>query len=184
MKTPLVAGLIAVILLGVVIMTRQTNVQVNVPDQKPVQVGAVSGPDIDSTYLSVNGVTTEYRAQRMAQSTTTVCALRAPTNATSTVKVGNINFAVSSTSASTVTVAKATTAFATTTLIRTVSVGASSPATFPVASSTSAASTAAQALDQTNMTFAPGEYLVVSMAGNPGAYSPTGSCRVEFLSTI
>lgn len=137
-------------------------------------IGAVSGPELFSDFFSINGVKNEYRAGEPTTATTTVCALRAPTYATSTLISGVAQFDVSSTTASTVTVAKASTAFATTTLIRTESVGANAQVTFPLASTT------VSALEQTNRTFAPGQYLVVGMAGGVGTFSPTGGCSAVF----
>lgn len=181
MTDKLVGGVIAIVLIVMTGVIANKNLNINSPS---INAGSVSGPVSYSPFTTNNGVTKEYRAQRMSQGTTTVCALRAPTNATSTLVDGNVFFSVSSTTASTVTVAKATTAFATTTLLRTVSVGANAQATFPTASSTSVASTVAWALEQTNLTFAPGEYLVVGMAGGTGTFSPTGTCQAEFLSTV
>lgn len=171
--------LIAIVLIVMTGVIAGKNFIVNAPS---INAGAVSGPVSYSPFQTTNGVTVEYRKQGMASATTTVCALRAPTNATSTLVAGSVAFAVSSTTASTVTVAKATTPFATTTLLRTVSIGANAFATFPIASTTSVASTAAWALDQTNLTFAPGEYVVIGMAGGVGTFSPTGNCQAAFLS--
>lgn len=139
-------------------------------------VGAVTGPDFYGPYWAVNGTKQYFTTKGFTTATTTVCAIRSPINATSTLVNGVADFVVSSTTASTVTVAKATTAFATTTLINSVSVGAGAQATILFASTT------LSALEQTNKTFAPGTYLVVGMAGGVGTFSPTGTCRAEFRS--
>lgn len=177
MENKLLSAIVALVGIALVVVIGGKNLSLSVPQTQ--SYGSVTGPNIDSSYLSVNGVTTEFRGQRMYQATTTVCALRAPTNATSTLRNGNVFFGVSSTTASTVTVAKATSAFATTTLIRTVSIAANGLATFPIASTSAVALSQAQA----DLTFAPGEYLVVGMAGGIGTFSPTGTCQAEFLST-
>lgn len=106
--------------------------------------------------------------------TTTVCAIQSP-NATSTLISGYIQENVSSTTASTLTIAKASTAFATTTLINTVSVAAGASAVGI------AASTTLSALEQTNRTFAPSQWIVVGQAGGTGTFSPTGVCGAQWL---
>lgn len=138
------------------------------------QLGSVTNPDIPSPYLSFGGVRRwAGSTTNLNQATTTVCAIQAPV-ATSTLVSGGIRFAVSSTTASTVTIAKATTAFATSTLLNTVSVGANAQATVL------AASTTLSALEQTNRTFAPNEWLVVGMAGGVGTFSPSGLCEATW----
>lgn len=173
MENKLLSTIVAIVGIALVIVIGGKNMNIAIPS-----FGSVTGPNIDSSYLSVNGVITEYRSQPMNQATTTVCALRAPTNATSTLKAGIVSFRVSSTTASTVTIGKATTPFATTTLIRTVSIAANGQSTFPIASTSATALSQAQA----DLTFAPGEYIVVGMAGGVGTFSPTGICEAEFLS--
>ena len=175
-KQNLLLGLVAVVLvLGVTFPRGNTVVE------RIIEAGASAGPNYTNSYQVLNGMEVAYRASSFQQATTTVCALRAPENATSTLAFGSVSFAVSSTSATTVTVAKATTAFATTTLLRTVSIAAGGQSYFPVASTTASASVTAFALAQTNETFAPGEYLVVGMAGGIGTFSPTGGCNAQFV---
>lgn len=168
------AGVVLAIVLGLVGAFRPAQVKTV---EKTITAGSVSSPDIISPWFSFGGSRYWAANTALATATTTVCAVQAPA-ATSTLLASQstVNFTVSSTTASTVTVAKATTAFATTTLLRTVSIAANATASFTMASTTSAASTAAQALEQSNLMFAPNEWLVVSMAGNVGSFSPTGSC--------
>jgi len=144
---------------------------------KEVSAGAVSSPDILSPYFSFGGARFWATEADFATATTTVCAVQSPAATSTLVRdASTVSFTTSSTTASTVTVAKATTAFATTTLIRTESVGANAQATFTMASTTSVASTAAWTLEQQNLTFAPNTWLVVSMAGGTGTFSPVGAC--------
>ncbi len=132
-------------------------------------VGAVSGPDIFSTYLKVNGVNIAYRKNAMVAATTTPCAVRSPTAATSTLLSAQVDFTTSSTSAAIIHIAKAATFTATTTLIQQFNTSANTAATFGTASST--------------LVFSPGEYLVVGMsvAGSNNTFSPTGTCSATFM---
>lgn len=139
--------------------------------------GAVSSPNIPSPYLQWGGVNFWAQNQTMNQGTTTVCALQSPA-ATSTLVSGTVGFTVSSTSATTVTVARQTQGFSTTTrdfnnsLIRTQSIAANAKGDFQTATtSLTALSTA-----QSDVVFAPNSYLVVTMAGGIGTFSPEGNC--------
>lgn len=145
--------------------------------ERTIQAGSVSSPAILSPWFSFGGARFWGTEVDFTTATTTVCAVQAPA-ATSTLvaNASTVSFRTSSTTASTVTVAKATTAFATTTLLRTVSVGANAQADFVMSSTTSVASAAAQALEQSNLVFAPNEWLVIGMAGGTGTFSPVGSC--------
>ncbi len=140
-------------------------------------VGAVTGPDSYFDYVANNDLQKFGQTKPLTTATTTVCAIKSPT-ATSTLTFGGIKFVVSTTSASVVTLAKASSAFATTTLIGQQSIGANAQGTIVVASSTPSAN--ATFLDGL-MTFAPNTYFVVGMQGNPGTYSPVGSCSAEFV---
>lgn len=138
--------------------------------------GALSGPDIASSYLKWglgNGVRVYPTGRALSTATTTVCAIQSP-NATSTLRWAGVRFDVSSTTASTITLAKSATAFATTTQIgETVAVAANAQA-FVLATST-----AAQVIAQTTV-FAPNQWFVVSMTGGTGTFSPTGACQATF----
>lgn len=137
-------------------------------------LGAVSGPDITSPYLSVNGVATFYNRKAFTQASTTVCAVKSP-NATSTLVRGSgVAMRVSSTSASVITIAKSATAYATTTLIGSQIAVAANAQAHVVASTTAAQDAAGAAV------FAPNTYLVVSMSGGAGTFSPTGTCHADF----
>ncbi len=118
------------------------------------------------------------RTASLNQASTTVCALLPSASATTTLVTGTVNLSVSSTTASTVTIAKSSTAFATTTLINSASVSANAQATVLAASTTINSSAQADAI------FAPGQYLVVSLTGGTGTFSPTGTCSAVFQSVI
>jgi len=136
-------------------------------------VGAFPGPDIQSEYLNVNGVESWFRAQPFNTSSTTRCALRAPTHATSTLSSEGIVKAATSTDY-TITLAKSATAFATTTLIRELAVTEAGQIALPTASTT------VTGLTDTNRTFKPGEWLVVSAAGPTATAFDSGYCSAVF----
>ena len=133
----------------------------------PSKLGAVSGPDIYSPYLNVNGVTEFYHRSAMTTGTTTPCAFKV--TATSTLVTGVAKFNVGSTTAATVTFGRGTHSTATTTWLHNASLAANVQGTFAVPAATT-----------TNQTFAPNEYLVVGMSGGNGTFSPTGACQAVF----
>lgn len=131
-------------------------------------IGAVS---VLSSPLEVNGAQVFLEGKRLATGTTTVCAIKSPA-ATSTLVFADVDFSVSSTTASIIHLAKATTAFATTTSLGSVALAANAQGT--VVASTSPAAGAATV-------FAPNTYFVVGMAGGVGTFSPVGNCTAQFV---
>ena len=136
-------------------------------------VGAFPGPDIQSEYLNVNGVESWFRAQPFNTSSTTRCALRAPIHATSTLSSEGVVKAATTTDY-TITLAKSATAFATTTLIRELAVTEAGQIALPTASTT------VTVLTDTDRTFKPGEWLVVSTAGPTATAFDSGYCSAVF----
>ena len=134
----------------------------------PERLGAVSGPDISSPYLSVNGILSFYHRSGMATGTTTPCAFQSP-NATSTLTSAVARFNVSSTTATTVTFGRATNSGATTTWLHNGSLAANAQGTFLVPKATT-----------TNQIFSPKEWLVVGMSGGNGTHDPSGACQAVF----
>ncbi len=165
-----VVGVVVVLVLGVTFPRGITIVE-------RITAGAVSSPNIPSPYLQWGGVNFWAQNQTMNQATTTVCSLQSPA-ATSTLVSGTVGFTVSSTSATTITVARQTQGFSTTTrdfnnsLIRTQSVAANAKADFQ----TSTTSLTALSTAQSDVVFAPNSYLVVTMTGGIGTFSPEGNC--------
>jgi hypothetical protein len=131
---------------------------------------------------SANGATTTTTRSALTTSTTTPCAVQSPA-ATSTLDRFVASFITSSTTASTVTIAKASTQYATTTVIATSSIAASAQATIVAATTTPVADSAAGRLTITDRTFAPSTWVVMSMTGGIGTFSPTGACIASFKST-
>lgn len=136
-------------------------------------VGAIAGPDIESQYLSVNGVEQHFRSGYFNTASTTRCALQAPTHASSTLSFDGVIKAATTTDYI-LTIAKSANAFATTTLIRETAFTGAGIETVPTASTTY------QLLSETNRTFKPGEWLVVSTAGPSATAFDVGSCSAIF----
>lgn len=139
-------------------------------------LGSASSPSVIDGCIEVDGVTKCYRKMKMAQATTTVCALKAPTIASSTLIHLTVDATLSSTTATTVTIAKANSGFATTTIIGN-QVANAANAQFTIVAST----TAAQNITGTATTFNPGQFVVVGFSGGIGTFSPTGTCVGEWL---
>lgn len=137
--------------------------------------GAISGDVVVSgSTLDINGITTTYNTQTMAQATTTVCAIQSPA-ATTTLARATANFSVSSTTASRVTIAKATTAFATTTALGVADIAANGQATVLATTTPSLMST---------LVISPSSWVVVGIQGGTGTFSPTGTCTATFESVF
>ena len=138
------------------------------------QLGALSGPDIQSPYLSVGGVRKEYRSSTLSASTTP-CALQAPA-ATSTLVNFGVRLSTASSTATVWTLAKATTAFATTTAFDQFSVGSGALGAFYVGHASSTA-------PDENGVIAPSNYVVVGVQGTAIADSTklNGVCQAEFI---
>ena len=164
-KLSLTLVVILVIAIGAYFFPRTQQVIQNV-------VGAVSGPDISSPYLSVNGVETQYYSQKFNTASTTRCAIKSP-DATSTLSFSSVVRAATTTNYD-IAIAKATTAFATTTTIRSETVTANGAVVFPMASTTYGT------LTDTDRTFAPNTWLVVSTAGPTATAFDSSSCSVIF----
>lgn len=138
-----------------------------------LKLGAVSGPDLFSPYWNVNGVRQWFIRQPMNKATTTLCAMRAPTSATSTLQSTSFQIVVGTSSAATIDIGTSTTAFSTTTNLvaaRSVASGAQGYAYWsPVGGS----------VDDAKMS--PGEYVVVKTAGaGSSGYTYTGFCQAVF----
>lgn len=136
-------------------------------------VGALAGPDILSSYISVNGLYTYFNTSDMVTSTTTVCAIQSPA-ATSTLRHGGALFTTGSTTAAMVTLAKSATAFATTTSLGRHVVTANAQG-MVLASTTPTATNL-----NPDIVFGPSEWFVVGLSGGVGTFSPAGQCNATF----
>lgn len=141
------------------------------PVVAPVSVGSLSGPDISSPYLAVNGLATYSATVVMTQNSSTTCQYQTPP-ATTTLSAFAYRFGLASTTASQVEMGKATGPDATTTLFGTTfNIGASASATVEASSTTGGAGDL--------MVLAPSTWLAVKLAGGGTGSLPTGSCNFE-----
>lgn len=180
-------GLLAVVAVVGVVYPRPlptTNVT-NTP------LGTVSGTDVSGCF-TINGVTTCAAKQAVRSATTTICALRSPTFASSTLVSGGIRFTVSSsTQATQVTIVRSSNPYATTTTnavtivplaSSTISAGLSPSLSFMATNTYPTVNENLTDLIAEDKTFAPGEYIVVGFAGGQHVTSgrPTGSCTAQW----
>lgn len=141
--------------------------------------GSLTGPDISSPYLAINGLTHEYRAKVLDTATSTPCSFQSPAG-TSTLVFASLQITTGTTTDTTEwDIAKATTPFATSTIISRFSVPAG---TATLVASTTAASGALPAVDDIT-TLAPNTYLVWKYGGTvvAGTNKLLGQCRAEFI---
>lgn len=168
---------LVVAIVGVMLFVKEP-VAVNVQDggtAEVVEVGALPGAELNSDFFCVNGACRHYRSAGLTTATSSViCSLRAPA-ATSTLDMAGVRFNSGTTSAFGIGAWKSLLPASGGTLIATTSVGANTPAMFPVMSTTSAA------LTTTQLTFQPNMYLLfrvnTTAAGN---LSAPGSCSAVF----
>jgi hypothetical protein len=151
--------------------------------QNKVIVGSVVGPDNYLPYFAVNDVARVADNKVMAKATTTVYAFKpaSTVGATTTLNFASCAFKVSSTTASVVTFAKATSAFATSTVLATSTIAANAQVTVRGATTTPVSDSTNGRATLTDRIFSPSDYLVVSMEGGAGTFSPTGNCISEFI---
>lgn len=172
MNKSIILGVVALVVSIVAVLTP------GMPGQNGQDgIGAVSGPDISSPYISINGVRTFYERAIPRNATTTICALRSPA-ATSTLISGAINITNASTTARMFEIGKGTTAFATTTtLTGQMNLAAGAKATYHVNDVEGGSADEA-------MVFAPSTFMVVSMlhSGSTAATNAavTGACQATF----
>lgn len=174
----LTVGVASSLFLGI---TNKQSVEFLADRPAPVQVretvGAITSPNIPSTYLSWNGVTLNHRrTDTLTAATTTPCALQSPTEATSTLVYASVRLTTSSTTATRVVLAKSTSFNATTTELAARDVAANNQLTL-------VATTSPSTMD--NLVFAPGQYLVMGIqgAGGTAGLAPVGVCTARFIST-
>lgn len=157
-------GLVALnlVVLSVAVIGKQEVVRDVVRDS----AGAISSPDIQSNYFSYGGVRHwGVRTESLIQASTTVCALQGPA-ATSSLRFASIRLNVSSTTASNVNFGVGPTPYAISTAIGGQAVAANAKADV-VATST--------------LIVSPNAYVVFTMSGGTGTFSPTGNCEATWI---
>lgn len=192
-KAVLVAALTALVIAGgVALLTPKTTTEKTIERVVQETLGAIPGTDVSGPDFSIGGVKKFYAQQTLTTGTTTVCRLRSSAQASSTLISGGIRFIqASTTQAILIAVTRSENQFATSTGARIL---------VPLATSTITADTTGNHINfmatntypvaNENLTdliandrvFAPGEYIVVSMAGgqHPRSDLPTGVCQAEW----
>lgn len=171
-KTVITAVLVSAVVTAGLFAFKDVNVTVQpVINTESPTYGATPGTDIDSPFTTQNGLRTWAYRKGLATATTTVCAIKSPA-ATSTLTHASFVLTTSSTTASTMRISKDTTAFATTTALWDEAVGVGAQAVL-VGSTTP---TTYEAL-----VFNPNTYVVFSLTGGNGTFSPVGSCSAQFI---
>lgn len=134
--------------------------------------GAVGGPDINSPYLNVNGITKFYFSSGLKTATTTVCSFKTPAATTTLITYETaIKFTTSSTTAAQIYIAKGANSNASTTVLGQATLAANGQGVVV------ATSTPVDGLDE-DRTIAPNQYINFSMNGGNGTFSPVGVCQV------
>lgn len=203
-KTYGVGALVAlVVALGVSYSVKSDNVDIDsIVDRAVTKIqetlGAVPGFDFLTEELNFNGVKYFPRRQPLATATSTICSIRSPRSATTTLDSLRIHVHNATATALVLEVGRSTTGYSTTTslmgqIARVFSLGAQSHNTYNFIASTTVDS---ESYFQTNPVweFAPGTYLNVRVGGAAGDadlvtnnavtyrnYSPKGGCSAEFL---
>ena len=171
-KLSFTALIVSILALGVAFVGKDVQTVVN---EVPVEVGALSSPDLASRYFSFGGVR-EYAGSSKApvQASTTICAFQSPA-ATSSLDFASLNLSSLSVAETIVTLAKATTAYATTTLIGNQMTVAANGAVTILASTTATQKVAAADV------FAPNTWLVFGVQGTTSPLIlPVGKCQARF----
>lgn len=141
------------------------------------QLGAVSGPDINGPYISVNGVATWSERQAMKQATSTLCAFKSP-SASSTLEFLSASFSTTAGYVTAYAWGNDATAFSTTTIV-VAPYGFASGAKGEIVASTTKVTAFIQ-----NGVVSPNTFinlkLSTSTAGASSLYAPVGVCQVEF----
>lgn len=139
-----------------------------ITSQPAPQPGAVSGPEINSPYLSVNGMATFYSSPlALRTATTTPCAILSPA-ATTTLESFTLNVTTGTSTAGLITIATSTTAYATTSLVtsKTIASGAQGTVNWHAG------------VD--NGLVSPSTYVVAGVQGVAYGFTYIGTCSATF----
>lgn len=158
-----IAIIVAMVIGGAFLLTKSPSAPLS---------GAVTGPEVDSPFFTIGGVTKEYRSQSLLAGTTTPCSIKSP-NATSTLLVYTLRYSrTSADGATTFDVTTGTTQYATTT--GTIS-AAQAVATGPVKADVVLYGT-------TTSIVAPNSFIVTKYATSSlsANFANTGVCKAVF----
>lgn len=145
--------------------------------ERITQLGAVSSPELNSPFWSVNGVTSFYSRAKMRQATSTLCSFKSPT-ATSTLDHLTAIFSTTAGYATQYAWGNDPTAFSTTTIIVAPYAFASGARGEIVASTTKITAFTQNGVVPPN-TFINLK-LSTSTAGASATYAPVGTCEAIF----
>lgn len=179
LKHILAAGITAgIVTFGVIYAYGPSASVVPEPRERGETLGALAGPDINSTYLRWGGVATYRTSAALNTATTTPCALQSPA-ATSTLVRAALQINVGTTTQTLWTVAKAATPYATTTSLNDSLITLASGAQGTMLHLASTTDIGINGVD----TIAPNQYIVWGVAGTAIADSSklTGTCQAEFV---
>lgn len=149
--------------------------------------GSNPGPESTNDYQCYNGVCHFYRSSTLNQASTTLCSLKSPTNATSTLAIGSFGLTTGTTTGVAIEMAKSSIMDATTTRISYVQLASGARVTFNSGVATSTGNQQGilgiqHTADENDLIFAPGTLLNVKVGGTLGALNVlTGSCMADFV---
>lgn len=147
------------------------------------KLGIAAGPESTNNYQCYSGVCTYYARSTLKAATTTPCALRSPTHATSTLSRFMLSVTTATGTAATYDIATSTDAFSTTSpqIAMAVSIAANAQHTFTNMGTTTSLS---NNQNQYNL-MPPGSWVVMKTAGaGSGGYTWGGACVAEFKTVI
>ena len=144
------------------------------------KIGAFPGPEIDSPFISVNGLRSHYYDSPFLVSSSTLCSFRAPVNSTTTLAFASAQINTASTAALFFEWGRGTTYTSTTTSLGVVSLAARLRATI-IASTTG---TVTDAPEDDSIVIPPGQYINFVYGISPcvdGSVCTTlaGRCKVQ-----
>ena len=172
-KLSITALVISVLALGAAFVGKDVQTVVK---EVPVEVGALSSPELSSRYFSFGGVRQWAGRMAMRGATTTLCAIQSPA-ATSSLEFVSWSITTGTGTAATIDIGTGTTAFATSTnLVSGTSVG--SGALGSAYWSSVGGSTGDSVL-------APNTYVLVKTTGaGSGGYTYGGTCQAMFTQLV
>ena len=149
--------------------------KIEVPDLENINIGALPGPDIQYPYLSVNGWRTQYVQMTMNKATTTLCSIKTPNNASTTLARFQFSIQTGTSTAATLVLSESTNISGTSTATNIM------PAV-TVAANVGLQSNTIPAVGTNNMLIEKDHYILLMTEGaGLGGYTYTGTCQAEFI---
>ncbi len=181
----LVSGFVALsLVLSIVALNRTPEPQIVIKEIVDSELGALSGPNIQSPYLCVNGVCRYFARVAVANpltmkedqtgsgiGTSTICSIKSPI-ATSTLITGSLALTTGATTTSHIDFAQAANPYASTTQIGTGS-------SFVANDEVNLIASTSPATGETTI-FPPEQYFNIKVSGIGNSYSPVGFCNATW----